>query len=212
MSAISLLFTALVVPAAALDLPLCTAKVKDGTLPSLDAVTACQKAARERVFAANFKKRPPEDEIWLAERVDQLQREEVRGYLAAHPELASFSEPETPPGQKTDQEQAGGILEMLTAYFGQAKEKVSGMLGFAPGAAKPGNPGGTAAELEASRSLKSVLESARKSGLDLPRHKTGSLLNPAGTLKKHADEYNKSLNRNLDPSMKKFFGDGKKKP
>ncbi len=83
------------------------------------------------------------------------------------------------------------------------------MLGMSTEKKTIGNP--KPADLEAARSLKMVTDAAKESGLDLKQHRTSSLVNPGGTLGKKVKKYNESLDKNLDPSMKKFFKGKKKK-
>jgi hypothetical protein len=204
-----LVFSLLTGPAAAFELPSCTTPSEDGEVPTLDAVRTCQERVRGRVFQEYTRNTKKEPSAWLREKVDTKQREEIRLFLQKHPGRASFSHAEREAG-KPQQRQAEGIVDTLTAYFGKAKGKVVEMLGLGE-QKKRRKSNATAAELEAARSLKAVTDAAKESGLDLKKHKTGSLLNPGKTLSDRAKKYNESLDKNLDPSMKKFYKKGKKK-
>lgn len=200
---------------AAERMPTCTKRGKNGKVPSLDAVRSCQDRERKKVFDDYQKREKTETPLWLQEKMDDHQRGEIRGFLQKHPEAASFShEPKSSKESrgkkgKVSSKQASDILSTLTGYFGGAAGKIKKMLGISGKSKSIGTP--TSADLEAARSMKLINDAAKESGLDLEKHRAESMINPGGTLGKRVKKYNKSLNKNLDPSMKKYFKGKKKK-
>ncbi len=185
----------------------CT-KSKKGIVPTLDAVRACQKRERNLIINAFEKQKKGAAPIWLLEKIDDHEREEVRNFLQKYPNRATLSTLEAP--SKSTKTKGNDFMNSVKSYFKDASVKLKSMMGMGAASKKRiGNP--TAAELEASRSLKTVTDMAEKNGLDLEKHKRDSLLNPGKSLQKRVDKYHKSLKTNLDPSMKKFYRKGKKK-
>lgn len=171
-------------------------------IPTMREVTTCQQRAID-AYVKRMRAKGRSPSVAVLERMKERQRDELRAFLEKHPEAATLMEGEK---EREDRAEAEDPEKDFVDYFrdamGYAGAKFRELFGLEKKKVSVSGSRTTSPEAAA------LLKKLETEGFDEASFKRLNALDPALArqhLKQSVDTYNKQLEQNLDPAMKKYW-------